>query len=170
MCLDDAGSTDIAADLRKGATINGKAYKVHLDGYNQLVLLSGEDKSKRDEIWYFAEANIGAARIGDYKYSFLDQPEGWFGPKQQVNWPILTNLRADPFERCNNFANCPSEMMDFFAHEFWRFTFVQQRVGELAKTFVEFPPQQDSASFNLDQAKKKIKEMQDKMKSGHPGA
>jgi arylsulfatase len=164
------GSTDIAADLRKGATINGKEYKVHLDGYNQLGLLSGEEKSKRDEIWYFAEANIGAARIGDYKYTFLDQPDGWFGPKQQVNWPILTNLRADPFERCNSFANCPSAMMDFFAHEFWRFTFVQKRVGELAKTFVEFPPQQDPASFNLDQVKKKIKEMQDKMKSSHPGA
>jgi len=41
-------------------------------------------------------------------------------------------------------------MMDFFAHEFWRFVFVQQEVAELGRSFVEFPPQQQSASFNID--------------------
>ena len=124
------GSQDIAADLRKGATLNGKPYKVHLDGYNQLDLLTGKGASKRHEIFYFAEANIGAVRIDDYKYTFLAQPDGWFGPKEAVNWPILTNLRADPFERSNSFTEVPSAMLDFFAHEFWRFTFVQKEVAE----------------------------------------
>jgi arylsulfatase len=163
------GPADIADRLEKGAPLRGTQYKVHLDGYNQLDLLTGKGASKREEIWYFAEANIGAARVGDFKYTFLDQPEGWFGPKQAVNWPILTNLRVDPFERCNSFAQCPSAMVDFFAHEFWRFTFVQKKVAELAKTFIEFPPQQDPASFNLDQVKKKIQEAQAKLKGGHPG-
>ena len=163
------GPQDIAADLRKGATINGKQYKVHLDGYNQIDLLTGKGASKRHEIWYFAEANIGAVRIDDFKYTFLDQPDGWFGPKETVNWPILTNLRADPFERSNNFAETPSAMMDFFAHEFWRYTFVQKEVAKLAQTFIEFPTQQDPASFNLDQVKAKIKEMQEKLKAGQPG-
>ncbi len=162
------GSADIANDLRQGTKLNGKDYKVHLDGYNQLDLLTGRGRSKRKELWYFAEANIGAARIGDFKYTFLNQPDGWFGAKQNVNWPILTNLRADPFERCNNFANCPPAMLDFFGHEFWRFTFVQQEVAKLAKTFVDFPPQQDPASFNLDQVKQKIRQLQEKMKSGNP--
>ena len=35
-------------------------------------------------------------RIGDYKYIFMSQPDGWFGSKQYVDWPILINLRADP--------------------------------------------------------------------------
>jgi arylsulfatase len=163
------GSQDIAADLVKGATVNGKPYKVHLDGYNQLDLLTGQGASKRHEVWYFAEANIGAARIDDYKYRFIDQPDGWFGPKVTVNWPILTNLRADPFERGNNFGDTPFAASDFFGHEFWRYTFVQKEVGKLAQTFIEFPTQQDPASFNLDQVKAHIKAMQEKLKAAGPG-
>jgi arylsulfatase len=39
---------------------------------------------------------------------------------------------------------------DFYAREFWRFVPVQQRVAELAKTPIEFPPMQAPASFNLE--------------------
>ncbi|QJT08722.1 arylsulfatase [Oceanidesulfovibrio marinus] len=163
------GPADIGDQLQKGLTLDGTEYKVHLDGYNQMDLLTDAGESKRHEVWYFAEANIGAARIDDYKFTFLDQPDGWFGPKQSVNWPILTNLRTDPFERCKSFAECPSAMMDFFAHEFWRFTFVQKEVAKLARTFIDFPPQQDPASFNLEQVKAKIKEVQKKMQNGQPG-
>jgi hypothetical protein len=38
-------------------------------------LTKGGD-SARDEIWYFTEASLAAARVGDYKYTFLDQPDG----------------------------------------------------------------------------------------------
>jgi hypothetical protein len=33
-------------------------------------------------------------------------------------------------------------MYEFYAHEFWRFVFVQQEVAELGETAVEFPPMQ----------------------------
>jgi hypothetical protein len=33
--------------------------------------------------------------------------------------------------------------------EFWRFVFVSQVVGDYAQTFIEFPPMQGGASFNL---------------------
>ena len=55
--------------------------------------------SKRNEIFYFAETTLGAVRIDDYKYRFIDQPGGWLGGTVKVDWPILTNLRLDPFER-----------------------------------------------------------------------
>ena len=156
---------DIAADLRAGKEINGTQYKVHLDGYDQLDLLLGKGESKRDKVFYFAEANLGAVRIGDYKYIFMSQPDGWFGVKQYVDWPILINIRADPFERTRSFTEVPSAMMEFFAHEFWRFVFVQEEVETLAKTFLEFPPQQAPASFNLDQIKAKIEAMRQKVKT-----
>ena len=41
-------------------------------------------------------------------------------------------------------------MNDFYGREFWRFVSVQQKVGELAKTAIEFPPMQAPASFNLE--------------------
>ena len=47
-------------------------------------------------------------------------------------------------------------MNDFFAREFWRFVIVQEKVAELAKTAIDYPPMQDPASFNLDAVKKKI--------------
>ena len=48
---------------------------------------------------------------------------------------------------------------DFFAREFWRFVLVQQKVAELAKTAIDYPPMQDPASFNLDAVKKQIDDM-----------
>jgi len=160
------GSEDIAADLKKGAKVNGKDYKVHLDGHNQVDLLTGQGSGKRNKIFYFGEAELGAVRIDDFKYIFIDQPDGWFGAKVTLDWPKMVNLRLDPYERCINFTECPSAMMDWWAHEFWRFVYAQQEVGKLAKTFVEFPPQQAPASFNLDQVKAKIKEMRAKVKAG----
>ena len=48
--------------------------------------------------------------------------------------------------------------MDFYAHEFWRFVFLQQKVGEYAQTFIDYPPMQRGASFNLEAVKAEIEE------------
>ena len=37
-------------------------------------LITGKGPSNREEIWYFGESELGAVRIGDYKYRFIDQP------------------------------------------------------------------------------------------------
>ena len=121
-------------------------------------LLTGKGSSKRHEIWYFAESNLGALRLDDFKYRFIDQPEGWPGPKVSVNMPILTNIKQDPFERTpitNLLMGAPTYMNDFMAREFWRFVYVQQKVGELAQTAIEFPPMQKGASFNLQAVKER---------------
>lgn len=47
-------------------------------------------------------------------------------------------------------------MIVFYAREFWRFVMVQQKVADLAKTAIEFPPMQDPASFNLESVKRQI--------------
>jgi arylsulfatase len=47
-------------------------------------------------------------------------------------------------------------MMNFFMYEFWRFVFVQEEVGKLAMSAIEYPPMQKGASFNLDAVKAKI--------------
>jgi arylsulfatase len=38
-------------------------------------------------------------------------------------------------------------------YQFWRFVFVQQLVGKELQTFLEYPPMQRGASFNLDAVK-----------------
>ena len=42
---------------------------------------------------------VGAVRIDDYKFRFIDQPDGWLGEKTKPDVPYITNLRLDPFER-----------------------------------------------------------------------
>jgi len=77
----------------------------------------------------------------------------------------MVNLRQDPFERTPSNASQSLNdsgggyLNDFMGREFWRFVLVQQYVGRLAQTAIEYPPMQDPASFNLDAIKKKIEEM-----------
>ncbi len=152
-----AGDDNVVDELKQGKQLGDQTFKVHLDGYNQLDLLTGQGPSKRHEVWYFAESNLGAVRIDDYKYVFIDQPQGWVGEKIKLNMPKIFNLRLDPFER-QSMSEAPPELLDWYAHEFWRFVFVQDKVGELAKTALSFPPMQKSASFNLEAVKEKVKE------------
>jgi len=50
-------------------------------------------------------------------------------------------------------------MNDFYAREFWRFVMVQQEVGKLAETAIDYPPMQAPASFNLSRIKEQLQEM-----------
>jgi arylsulfatase A-like enzyme len=156
-----AGNPNIAEELKKGKKLGDRTYKVHLDGYNQLDLITGKGPSNRHEVFYFAEARLGALRIDNFKFRFIDQPEGWPGPKVAVNMPIMNNIRQDPFERTqitSLLEGAPAYMNDFMAREFWRFVFVQEKVKDLAETAIEFPPMQKPASFNLEQVKAQVEE------------
>jgi arylsulfatase len=153
-----AGNPNIVGELLEGKDLGGTTYKVHLDGFNQLDFITGKSPSKRNEIFYFAETTLGAVRIGDYKYRFIDQPEGWLGNMVKVDWPILTNIKLDPFERTGMPQNGSGSMnfANWYTYEFWRFVFVQQEVGKFAQSFIDFPPMQQAASFNLEAVKDQI--------------
>jgi len=69
-----AGDANIADELKKGKDLGGTTYKIHLDGYNQLDLITGKGPSNRHEVCYFAESTLGAVRVDDFKYRFIDQP------------------------------------------------------------------------------------------------
>jgi arylsulfatase len=154
-----AGNPNIVDELKRGKQLGGVTYKVHLDGYDQTDLITGNGPSKRHEIFYFTETTLSAARIDDFKYRFTDQPNGWLGATVKVDWPVLTNIRLDPFERTGMFNgkdNGSLAYYNWFLFEFWRFTYVQQELGKAAKSFIEFPPMQKGASFNLEALKNEL--------------
>ena len=154
-----AGDANIVDELKQGKKIGDTKYKVHLDGYNQMDVITGKAPSVRHEVFYFGESTLGAVRIDDFKYRFIDQPGGWLGDKTHPDVPFLTNLRLDPFERTGwpyGAGVGSQQYFDWFKFQFWRFVFVQQQVAKLAMTAVEFPPMQKGASFNLDAVKAKI--------------
>jgi arylsulfatase A-like enzyme len=160
-----AGNPNITDQLLKGVKLGDREYKNHLDGYNQMALLEGKGPSARHELFYFGGPHLGAIRLDDFKFQFFQQPWGWPGEKVTTDMPMIVNIRQDPFERTpyirgeslNNGGG--GYLNDFFAREFWRFVLVQQRVAELAKTAIDYPPMQEPATFNLDAVKKKIDTM-----------
>jgi arylsulfatase len=166
-----AGNPNITDELLKGETIGGQTYKVHLDGYNQMDAITGKGPSARHEIFYLGESTVGAVRIDDYKFRFIDQPKGWLGEKTHPDVPYITNLRLDPFERTgwpnDGTKEGAQQYFDWFKYEFWRFVFVQQLVGKELQTFIDYPPMQRGASFNLDAVKA---EMQKRMQEAETAA
>jgi len=151
-----AGNPNITEQLLKGVRLGDRDYKNHLDGYNQMDLVTGKGPSKRREIFYFGGPQLGAVRIDNFKFQFYQQPQGWPGPKVTTDMPTMVNIRQDPFERTPSISGQSLNdlgggyMNDFYAREFWRFVEVQQFVGKLALTALDYPPMQDPASFNLD--------------------
>jgi arylsulfatase len=70
---------------------------------------------------------------------------------------MLYNLRLDPFEKM---GYSPGESLfafeDYYTRNMWRFVYLQDKVEVLAKSAVEYPPMQGSASLNLDAVKKQV--------------
>jgi len=160
-----AGDKDITTRLLKGAKLGGRTYKNHLDGFDRTAMLTGKGPSARREFFYFAGAQLGAVRLDEMMLTFVQQPQGWPGPKVTTDMPSLTNLRQGPFARYpmlqgeTPLTGAFGYGNDYFAREFSSFAMVQEKVAALARTAIGYPPMQGPASFDLDAAKTKIDEM-----------
>jgi arylsulfatase len=146
-----AGDPDIVEKLKSGHQANGKSFKVHIDGYNQMDLLSGTGPSNRQEIFYFDDrGSLNAVRINDWKVHFAIG-DRWFGGTTAApqNFPRVTNLRMDPFE--NTIGNMDHRPMYFrwAGDKLWIYQPMQTFVGRFLQSFQEFPQRQKSASFNV---------------------
>jgi len=163
--MDCAGNPTITDQLLKGVKLGDRTYKNHLDGYDQRAMLEGKGPSARHELFYFEGPHLGAIRIDDFKFQFQQEPYGWPGEKVSTDMPTVINIRQDPFERTPMLrgetlnTGTGGYLNDFMGREFWRFVVVQQTVAKAAQSFVDFPPMQKSASFNLDAVKAQIQEM-----------
>jgi arylsulfatase len=167
-----AGNPNITDQLLKGVKLGDRTYKNHLDGYDQTAAITGKGPSARHEIFYLGESTVGAVRIDDYKFRFIDQPQGWLGEKTHPDVPYITNLRLDPFERMgwpgNGTKDGAQQYFDWFKYEFWRFVFVQQVMAKAIQTFLDYPPMQRGASFNLDAIKAEMaKKMAEAERASH---
>ncbi|WP_370296181.1 arylsulfatase [Poseidonocella sp. HB161398] len=154
------GDTDIKERLLEGTTIDGKEYKNHLDGFNQLPYLTGEtDEGARDAFFYFNDdGEMVALRYENWKVVFQEQrAEGtlriWAEPFTKLRVPLLFDLRADPYERANITSNTYYDWL--FAHVFL-LSAAQAEAGKFLSTFKEFPPAQRPDSFSIDQIQEEL--------------
>ncbi len=70
-----AGVPDVKEKLLTGYTAAGKTFKVHLDGYNMLPLLTGQTKKNpRESFLYFNDdAQLVSLRYDNWKFVFMEQ-------------------------------------------------------------------------------------------------
>ncbi len=149
-----AGEPDVKEKLLTGHRANGRKFKVHLDGYDQTALLSGQGEGARREIFYFdASGQLNALRYNDWKLSFAIQ-EGAINTayRKTPSWPLIVNLRMDPFEVSPD----SSMYIRWMADQMWTFVPAQQIVGEFLATFKEYPQRMPIASLSVDDVLKKL--------------
>ncbi len=155
-----AGDADVKSKLLSGHSANGKNFKVHLDGYNFLPLLTGQTETgPRDEVFYFSDdGDLTALRYRDWKMIFLEQRatgtlQVWAEPFVPLRVPKIFNLRQDPYERADITSNT---YYDWMIDRAFMLVPAQAYVARFLETFQEYPPRQKAASFSLDQVIEKM--------------
>lgn len=150
-----AGDADIKDKLLKGTKLGDKDAKVHLDGYNQLPYLTGQQpKSAREDFYYFNDdGDLVSYRYKNWKIVFSEQrlPGGfsvWANPFTPLRAPKVFNLRMDPYERADIVSD---QYYDWTAKNAYLIQYGVYRVAPFLATFKDFPPSQRPASFSVDQ-------------------
>ncbi len=143
-----AGEPNIKEKLLTGYQAGDKTFKAHLDGYNQMDLLTGMGPGKRKEIMYFdAGGHLNALRYGDWKLIFTlvegPIPEAY---RKSPTWPRIVNLRQDPYER---FLFESQMYTRWFADKMWTMVPAQTFVAGYLETLKDFPPTRGS-SLSVD--------------------
>jgi Arylsulfatase A and related enzymes len=155
-----AGDDNVIEKLKTGYKSGDKTFKVHIDGYNLLPYLTGqEEKSPRQGFMYFSDdGDIVALRWNNWKMVFMEQRSKgtlglWAEPFTSLRVPKLFNLRTDPYERADVTSNT---YWDWYLSKAYMIMGAQAIVAKFLETFSEFPPRQKAASFTIDQILEKM--------------
>jgi arylsulfatase A-like enzyme len=151
-----AGDPNIKQELLTGHKAGDMTYKVHLDGYNFLPYLTGEEKAgPRKEFFYFSDGgDLLAMRAGHIKFNFMEQNtwgtyEVWQSEFSNLRIPTISNLRTDPYERASKTSN------SWWAYQMHKTFYLYPAIdiaGKFLATFKEFPPRHPAASYTMSNA------------------
>jgi arylsulfatase A-like enzyme len=163
-----AGEPDIIEKLKKGYQAIGRTYKNHLDAYNLLPYLTGQEKkSPRNFFMYLSDdGDVLGMRFDNWKVVFMEQRcrgtlQVWAEPFTRLRVPKLFNLRTDPFERADETSNT---YYDWYIRRAFMIYGAQAAAAQWAATFKDFPPVQKPNTFTLDHA---LAAMSESVTSGH---
>ncbi|MEZ9822680.1 sulfatase-like hydrolase/transferase [Shewanella sp. 10N.286.45.A1] len=127
------GPQDLKQKMLKGY----KGFKAHLDAYNQLDMLTKDKPSNRKEIFYYYElTKLQVVPVGNWKAHFVVQNNGWSGAKEELNAPLLFNLRQDPYERAVEESGM---YLKWMGQKMWAFGPAQEAVAQHLATFKQWP-------------------------------
>jgi arylsulfatase len=141
-----AGEPDIVGRLQKGHEANGKKFRIHADGYNFMPYFQGNAKTgPRQAIYYFSQnGELNALRVQDWKIHFAVQVGNIAtGVRSTPGWPLLVNLRADPYEKGPNEADLG--YLRWYGDNLWAFVPAQNYIKQFMATIPGYPFQEGSS-------------------------
>ena len=151
-----AGDPNIKQQLLKGwsPTPGGTVFKVHLDGYNILPYLEGQnaDSPRKDFFYFDDDGQLVAMRHDNWKFVFCEQRAPgnlniWMNPFTCLRLPKIYNLRMDPYERADITSD---QYNDWLVKNVYLNVQGTILATEFMETFKEYPPSQAPASFTVD--------------------
>jgi len=144
-----AGESGVKEKLLTGYKAGNKTFKNHLDGYNFLPYFKGEvAEGPRHEFFYFSDnADLMALRYNAWKLSFKTIKGNLFtGAEETTNVPLVTNLRADPWERYQDESMLYGR---WWGDKLWTMVPAVTIAGGFLQTFEAYPPSQRSGSLSV---------------------
>ena len=151
--------------------------KTTLDGVDQRDFLEGKSKSARDTFFYYSGKDPSAVRYKNWKMYFAmvsDSPAGFISGVVPYHWTQVVNIKRDPFETSigsqykSLFAMGGALASPSTAYVYdWNMLPIGQALWlrEL-ETYINFPPLQDPASYNLEQVMQQVKNMKTTSRAG----
>jgi arylsulfatase len=141
-----AGEPKVVEKLKQGYRANGKEWRVHPDGYNFLPFFKGQvAQSPREEIFYFGQGgDLNAIRVDNWKIHFATIDGNIAtGTRKVSGWPLIINLRADPYEKMH--AEAQMGYMRWYADNLWTFVPAQGYIKDFLATIPDYPFQEGSS-------------------------
>ena len=109
------------------------------------------ESPRREFLYWTDDGSVAALRYNNWKITFLRQNavgfKVWEAPFEELRWPMLTNLRMDPFERAFD---------ETIGHTHWQSERIfaiapaSAYVAKWLQSFRDFPPRMKPGSFSLD--------------------
>ncbi|HEV7775798.1 MAG TPA: arylsulfatase [Luteibacter sp.] len=147
-----AGVPDVKEQLLTGYKAGARTFKNYLDGYNFKPFFEGDvAEGPRHEFFYFSDnADLMAIRYNAWKVTFKTIAGNLFtGKEDSTNVPLVTNLRADPWERYQSEGMLYGK---WWGEKLWAMMPAVGIVGRFLGTFKDYPPSQVSGSLSVEKA------------------
>ncbi len=131
------GEDNVKEELLEGKEVNGTEFKVHIDGYNQMDVLTQNGKSKRREFFFYAENELQAIRVDQWKI-YLAVKDEWLKDSEKLPGGMIVNLKLDPYERS---IDTPGHFL-WMKEKSWVLPTIAPPLKAFAESMKAFPPRQ----------------------------
>ncbi len=140
-----AGVKDVREDMKKEK-------KQYIDGLDNLNYWLGKsNKSERNNFLYFYESDLMAIRMGNWKVNF-QSTENYYGSYTKYKFPLMFNLRMDPFE---SYDNTDQQTWAIQSKQFVN-DFIMMNLTDFGKSMAQYPPVQKAKSLDFSAMMEKL--------------